>query len=101
MGQRLDLQDILEALLGTNKVYFQPPANVQMVYPCIVYKQEDLDTTFADNKPYRLTKRYLVTVIDPDPDSLIPDKVSALSMCTMQRAYPVASLNHYAFVLYF
>jgi len=101
MGQRLDLQSILETLLGTDKVYFQPPATMQMVYPCIVYKRDDADTAFADNKPYRITVRYLVTVIDPSPDSLFPAKVAALPSCTMQRAFSVASLNHDVFVLYF
>lgn len=101
MGQRLDLQSILETLLGTGNVYFQPPASKQMVYPCIVYKRDDADTTFADNIPYYRSIRYLVTIIDPDPDSLIPGKVAALPMCTMQRAFSVASLNHDVFNLYF
>lgn len=101
MGQRTSLQSLLEELIGNDNVYFQPPANVQMLYPCIVYKRDDIRVLFADNNPYRLTKRYLVTVIDRDPDSVIPDKVSALSLCRFNRFFTADNLNHDVFTLHF
>ena len=101
MGQRLDLQAILEALLGSGNVYFQPPATVQMQYPSIVYRRDDIDTEFAGNQPYRLTKRYQVTVISRDPDSIIPGKVAELPTCTFDRFYVADQLNHDVFKLYF
>lgn len=72
-----------------------------MQYPCIIYKRDDVDTTFADNKPYRHTKRYLVTVIDRDPDSRIPEKVADLPLCTFDRFYVADNLNHDVFNLFF
>jgi hypothetical protein len=72
-----------------------------MAYPCIVYAIDNLNTKHANNKPYALTKRYLVTVIDQDPDSVIPDKVAMLPSCSFSRAFSSASLNHQAFTLYF
>ena len=99
--RRLELQALLESLLGTDKVYFQPPASLVMVYPCIVYKRDRLNTIFADNAPYRSEKRYLVTVIDRDPDSLIPAKVAALPKSAMSRHYTADGLHHDAFTLYF
>lgn len=101
MGQRLDLQTLLEGLLGSRFVYFQPPANVQMQYPCIVYEKDDIDTRFADNKPYRFSKRYQVTVIDRNPDSDIPDKVAALPMTAFSRWFAADNLNHDVFNVYF
>ena len=101
MGQRLQLQANLEALLGSDKVYFQPPANVQMEYPCIVYKRDKANTLFADNNPYRHLQRYMVTVIDRNPDSLIPNKVAALPMCLYDRFYPANNLNHDVYIMYF
>lgn len=102
MGQRLDLHVILESLLPSgSKAYFQPPANVEMTYPCIVYKRDDADTQFANNAPYIVKKRYQVTVIDRDPDSGIPDKVAALPTCVFERAYAKSNLNHDVFNLYF
>ena len=63
MASRLDLQTILESLLGSQNVYFQPPSDLQMTYPCIVYKRDNASTEFAGNKPYRYEKRYQVTFI--------------------------------------
>lgn len=99
MGLRLQLQSLLETL--ADNVYFQPPANVQMEYPCIVYKKDRADTRFAGNLPYRYTKRYQVTVIDRNPDSEIPDKVAAIALCVFDRAFAVDNLNHDVFSLYF
>ena len=101
MGLRLQLQDILEGLLGTESVYFQPPASIQMQYPCIVYMRDIAVAQFADNNPYRHTKRYQVTVIDRNPDSVIPDKVAALPMCAHNRFFTADNLNHDVFQLYF
>lgn len=99
MGQRLDLQTLLEDLAP--HVYFQPPANVQIEYPCVVYVRDNARTQFAGNAPYRYTKRYQVTVIDRDPDSEIPDKIAALPMCIFNRHFVVENLNHDVFNLYF
>lgn len=101
MAPRLQLQTLLEGLLGSRNVYFQPPANVQMQYPCIVYSRDAADTKFADNNPYRYTKRYQVTVIDRDPDSGIHDKIAALPMCAHNRFFTADNLNHDVFTLFF
>jgi hypothetical protein len=101
MAPRVDLQAILEAIMGNDHVYFQPPTNVQMVYPSIVYKRDLAETEFADNKPYRYKKRYQVTVIDRDPDSGIPDKIAALPMCVFDRHYTADNLNHDVFTIFF
>jgi hypothetical protein len=102
MGRpRSELQTLLRILLGSNNVYFQPPANVQMKYPCIVYKRDFADTKHAGNLPYTRTKRYQVTVIDQDPDSLIPDKIAELPMASFQRFYTVDNLNHDVFDVFF
>jgi len=56
---------------------------------------------FADNDPYKYSKRYQVTVIDRDPDSIIPDKLAKQRLCTFNRAYQADSLNHFVFNIYF
>lgn len=99
---RLLLHQLLEGLMGeSGKVYFQPPGNQLMVYPCIRYQRDLEDVKFADNGPYSNTKRYSVTVIDQDPDSTFPDAVAKLPMCTFERFYVSANLNHYVYNLYF
>lgn len=72
-----------------------------MTFPCIVYQRYAEKTEFADNTPYLLTDRYQVTVIDSDPDSLIPRKVASLPMCTKNRFFVVDNLNHDVYNLYY
>lgn len=98
---RLQIQVVLEDLLGSSNVYFQPPQNVQMSYPCIVYRRDYAYAEHAGNKLYYCHKRYQVTVIDRDPDSLIPDKVSALPMSAFNRFFVAENLNHDIFNVYF
>lgn len=99
MGQRLELHQILLAM--TSNVYFQPPTNVRLQYPCIVYHRDFADTKFADDEPYNYTKRYQITIIDQDPDSEIPDKVAALPMSLFNRFFTADDLNHDVFNVYF
>jgi len=99
MGRRLQLHDKLLEI--TPNVYYQPPANVQMSYPCIVYKRDAGDTQFAGNKPYAYTQRYMVTIIAQDPDTDILDKVAQQPMCLFNRNYAVNGLHHDVFNLYF
>lgn len=98
--RRLQLHNLLKTL-GTDNVYFQPPANVQMQYPCIVYKRDQADTKFAGNYPYNYTQRYQVTVIDTNPDGGLLSKVASLPMCLFNRFFTANDLNHDVFVLYF
>jgi hypothetical protein len=101
MAPRLELQEKLVEILGSENVYFQPPASVQMKYPCIVYTRDFVLTDWSDDKPYLHRVRYLVTVIDRNPDSIIPDKVSDLPMCVYDRFYTADNLNHNVFKLFF
>lgn len=100
MGRpRLELQALLKEIV--DNVYFQPPPNVRLVYPCIVYARDNADVSYADNKPYRRTKSYTVTVIDRNPDSDIPDQVAALPLCSHNRFFTSNDLNHDVYTLYF
>lgn len=96
---RLELHAILLTL--ADHVYFQPPENIKLDYPCIIYRRDSADTKFADNRPYRYKKRYQVMVIDQDPDSPIPDKVADLPSCVFERHYTADYLNHDVFNLFF
>lgn len=101
MGRRQQLHQILKGIEGPKKVYFQATNNTQMEYPCIVYEKSFVETQHADNKPYRKTRRYQVTVIDQDPDSTIPDAVEELPMCSFDRHFVSANLHHDVYQLYF
>lgn len=95
------LQARLEAILGSRNVYFQPPNNLQLEFPAIVYKLSRLDTINADNQSYLRFTAYDVVVIDRAPDSSIADKISRLPMCRFNRSYESKNLNHFSFTIYY
>lgn len=99
MGQRLQLHQLLETFAPN--VYFQPPTNIMLKYPCIIYKRDFADTKFADDIVYDHVIRYAITVIDQDPDSEIPRKVASLPMSLFNRFYTVDNLNHDVYNVYF
>jgi hypothetical protein len=99
MASRLELQTLLEAITG--HVYFQPPTSIQMQYPCIRYAIDGDRSERADNRLYKHTKRYQVTVIDRNPDSELPDQVVALPLCSFDRYFAADNLNHYVYTLFF
>lgn len=101
MTGRLELQSMLEAILGTRNVYFQPPESLIMSYPCIRYERDLITIKSADNRPYTTHKRYLVTVIDKNPDSEIPDHIASLPQCSFSRHFTADGLNHDVFNLYY
>ena len=101
MGTRIELNTLLKTLLGSNAVYFQPPASIKMTYPCIVYQRDYIKTVFANNSAYLHKNRYKITVIDKDPDSSIPAKIGALSLCAFDRRYTADNLYHDVYTLYF
>lgn len=92
---RHDLDVILRVLCSN--VYFQPPENIKMKYPAIVYRRSDSWVISADNLPYRNLKGYEITYITKDPDSEIPDRMlELLTNCRYDRCTTVDNLyNHY------
>ena len=52
MGTRMDLQVLLETLLGSTNVYYQPPETLKMNYPAIIYSKSRIDTKKADDSTY-------------------------------------------------
>ena len=95
------MQALLEGVLGSTNVYFQPPENLRMQYPCFVYQRDSAITEFAGNKPYNYRQRYQLTLISRDPDDEALEKVVALPMCTFNRFFAADNLNHDVFELYF
>ena len=101
MGKRTDLHVILKTILGSDYVYFQPPASVKMNYPCIRYTYGSGNTIYADDSPYKFKKSYQVTVIVKDPDSVIPEKIGTLPLCRFDRPFTAENLHHFVYNLYY
>lgn len=99
--RRLELQTLLEELLGSENVYFQPPASKQMEYDCIRYSRSEIRPNFANNSPYNLYDFYQVIAIYKNPDSDLPHKIAMLPRCSHERHYTADNLNHDVFTLYY
>lgn len=101
MGNRLELQAMLETLLGSRNVYFQPPESIKLQYPAIVYSLSDIRNTHASNVVHKKDTAYSLTYIDEDPDSENVEKISRLPYCDFDRFFTSDNLNHYTFTLYY
>lgn len=98
---RTEFHELLQAIAPDVSVYFQPPENTDINYPCIIYKRDDVDVKHANNGPYNETKRYQVTVIARDPDSGIPDEVAKLPMCSFSTNFTADGLHHDVYQVFF
>lgn len=101
MERRLSLQSKFEEILSSSNVYFQPPESIRLSYPCILYELGGVDVLHADDIMYGNMKRYTVTLIDIDPDSIYIDKILSMKYCRMDQSYVTDNLNHYIFILYY
>ena len=101
MDRRPEVQNMLEALFTSQPhVYFQPPENFVLKYPCIVYSLNDIPTRYANNSKYLDWREYQLTVIDRDPDSTLREKVVNLNQTKYIRHYVKDGLNHFIFSLF-
>lgn len=99
---RFDLQNELELIIHSRNVYFQPPENFKMSYPCVVYSFDGLDARHADDYLYNRCNKYTLQVIDKNPESPIPDiLLKHFRMCSFDRHYIADNLNHYNLTLYY
>lgn len=102
MADRLDLQSEFEDFLGSRNVYYQPPESVHMKYPAIRYGRNGSALSHANNGVYLNVRRYDGVIIDPNPDSELPDKMlDRFPMCTFSKAYPSNNLHHFPFTIYY
>lgn len=65
---RSALHEKLCTILGSRNVYHDPPSNIHMNYPCIVYKRSSASPRKADNIRYIVWYPYEVQIISKDPD---------------------------------
>ena len=99
--RRLELQTLLEELLGNRHVYYQPPENLKMEYPCIRYKKNDISGEHGDNIKYIKHVSYEIIVIDKKPDNDVIGKILELPLTSYERHYVSDNLNHDVIIIFF
>lgn len=100
-SDRPALGEYLRTETGIPHTYFNPDANVNLKYPCIIYSRDGIEKRHADNGTYILTHRYQLMLIDRDPDSVYVEKIELLPMCRFSRHYVSDNLSHDIFTIYF
>lgn len=98
---RQDFKALLESVSSNAMVVGQAPGNTSMTYPAIRYEKDDEDVQYGDNVPYNITDRYLVTVMEYEPDTPVAKLVRQLPLCSFNRAYVESNLNHTVYTIYF
>lgn len=99
--RRLELQKKLEEILGSNQVFFQPPTNIRITYPAIIYKIDNDRKMYANDGVYNIKDRYYVTLIHTDPDNEIKDKLDRFPFSSLSRCFTNDNLYHYSYYIYF
>lgn len=99
--KRVDFQKLLEEVLGSRKVYFQAPVNTQLVYPCIIYDREGIDSDHADDLRYRSLYRYNVTLITREADPEAFDRLLEIRYSSFDRHFVADKLHHNVFTIYY
>lgn len=101
MKTRLDLHKELMDIVGHGRVFFQPPENLQIKYPAVIYELSDIDAKYADDIWYKKDKKYNVTYVTKDPDDPIIDAICEMRNCSFDRSFRTSGLNHYVYTIYY
>lgn len=101
MSRRTELHEKFCELLGSRRVYFQPPESVRLSFPCIVYNLDQFDIKRADNELYLGRDRYAVTLISKDPDEPLVRELLKWPLCSFNRFFTADNLNHWTYEIYY
>lgn len=101
MADRLDLQGLLEELLESRNVYYQPPESIKMQYPAIRYSKKNIQSVYANNSKYLMRDCYELIVISRKPDDPVIKKLLALPYCSYDRPYVADNLYHDVLTIYY
>lgn len=83
------------------RVYFQPPGNVTISYPCIVYSLSGDANHYGNDARYVHHDQYSVTAITKDPDSSLREHISRIPYCEFTNAFTSENLHHFVFTIYY
>lgn len=101
MANRLDLQSLLEELLGSRNVYYTPPESIKMQYPAIRYSKKKIESVHADDSNYLMRDCYELIVISRTPDHPVIKRLLALPYCSYDRPYVADNLYHDVLTIYY
>jgi hypothetical protein len=97
------LQSLLQSTFPDLTIYYRPPGNILLEYPCIVYEKKALEPSFANTSPYVIGTRYQVMFISNLPGYSNIDRIYDLTgqgvTITSSDSYESDDLIHDVFML--
>ena len=100
MADRLELHSVLQELLGSSNVYYQPPESIKMQYDAIRYSKKTIDSKYANDRKYSMIDCYEIIVISRLPDNPVIEKLLSLPYCSYDRHYVADNLHHDVLTIY-
>ena len=100
MADRLELHSVLQELLGSSNVYYQPPESIKMQYDAIRYSKKTIDSKYANDRKYSMIDCYEIIVISRLPDNPVIKKLLSLPYCSYDRPYIADNLHHDVLTIY-
>ena len=95
-----DLLSLLRKAVGHNRVYFQPPENLKIGYPAVVFHLSKIKLDHADDAPYKGAREYSVTLITKEPEPEVLDEILKIPYTTLDTTYISDGMNHFVFTTY-
>lgn len=101
MADRLELHSLLQELLGSSNVYYQPPESIKMQYDAIRYSKKTVESKYANDKKYLMRDCYELIVISRLPDNPVIKELLELPYCIYDRHYIADNLHHDVLTIYY
>lgn len=95
-----DLLHLLQKAVNHNRVYFQPPENLKIGYPAVIFHLSKVKLDHADDVPYKGAREYSVTLITKEPEPEVLDEILTIPYTTLDTTYIVDGMNHFVFTTY-
>ena len=95
-----DLLGLLQKAVSHNRVYFQPPENLKIGYPAVVFHLSKIKLDHADDAPYKGAREYSVTLITKEPEPEVLDEILKIPYTTLDTTYISDGMNHFVFTTY-
>lgn len=100
MKTRLELHNTLISTTGINNIYYNPPENIKMNYPCIRYKRVDVTSKKADDIKYIVHDRYELVIISSKNNDDIVNKLLSIKYMEYDRSMIINGLFHDYMTIY-
>lgn len=95
-----DLLHLLQQAVQHDRVYFQPPENLKIQYPAVVFHLSKIEIDRASDVPYKGAKEYSVTLITKDPEPDVIDEILKIPYSSLDTTYISDGMNHFVFTFY-